>query len=1172
MKLKLPIILSIFTTFCSFDLIAQAPPVLDWQKCIGGNGLDLPNKIIHSNDGGFIIAGSTTSSNGDVTSNRGGWDIWVIKTNSSGVIQWQKTFGGSAYDVASGIVQLANNDIVVAGSTSSNNGTFSGNHGRTDFCLLRLSQTGNLIWQRTYGGSADDFCYSLDLTSDGGFVLAGSSLSTNGNVTGNHGGTDFWIVKTDSLGILSWQKSFGGSRAEDCRSIKATSDGGYIASGYTNSIDGQATGSHGGSDFWVVKLDVYGILQWEKCLGGTLNDFSTTALPTVSGNYMIAGYSNSTDGDITSNRGSSDYWVVVLDSSNGNLISQYSYGGSNSDIAYDLVATADGGYILAGGSLSYDYDVTGNHGGEDFWITKTDAAGNIVWEKSYGGRNSDRPASIIQNGDGGFSVVGYTYSNSNDVSGFHGGIDIWFLKLSCLTPFSDFLLPSQICIHSVVNITNESVHAAISDWRVDDLPFSSATDVSYQFNSTGTHKISLISSTCYQADTLEQYVQVYDYPVPSISSTDSYICQGNSATLSTITADNYLWNDGETTPSISVLAGGSYSVTVTTNGCSALASYSINQYSNPQLDLGNDTAICAGASLTLQVPTGYQDYFWQDGSTGTSMNVTGSGYYSVIVSNGFCSSSDAVQVSTISNPVPVISSGSAYLCSGNSTTLSVNTADEYLWSTGETSSSIAIQSGGVYSVTVKTDGCSGSTSLPINLYANPIIDLGHDTAICSGTYILLHAQPGYQDYLWQDGSTDSIITVSGNGLFSITVSNGFCNSSDAVLVTSIANPIPSISSSSSYICEGSSVLLFTDPADNYLWNTGETTSSISIQSGGVYSVSVTTNGCSGSSSFMIDQHSTPAIELGNDTSICIGSAISLHAPPGGNLNYLWQDGSVDSVYSITTSGTYSVTISNGFCSSSDSVNIQFTNCQVPFANFTANQTTACFKTCVDFTDLSQYATSWNWFFPGAATTTSTLRNPTGICYNSPGTYSVYLIIDGTNGSQTAMMKVSYITVYPQPGAPVISANGTFLTSSHADSYQWIFNSANINGATLQTLNAFQEGYYSVRITDSNGCSAVSDSIYVGVTGVEKQPFKNEIFVYPNPSKGTFYLFFVSSNSEKTEVEVTDLSGKILLQSNINSVDKLSIQTINLEDFSNGVYLLHLKTDSKTINKKLVLER
>ncbi len=1174
MKFKLTLLVFFLTALFNLNGVAQAPPVLDWQECLGGSGLDLPNKIIHSNDSGYIIAGSTTSNNGNITVNYGVRDIWVIKTNANGAIQWQKSFGGSASDVTSGLFQLSNNDIVIAGSTSSSNGTFTGNHGRSDYCLIRLDQSGNLIWQKTFGGSSDDFCYSMDLTSDGGFILGGSSSSNNGNVSGNHGSIDFWIVKTDSLGNLEWQQSLGGSGAEDCRSIKATSDGGFLASGYSNSVNGQVSGNHGGSDYWVVKLDNIGNIQWEKSLGGSSNDLSTTALQDISGHFVVAGYSNSNDGDISDPHGSSDYWLAILDSTDGSLLSQHSYGGSNSDIAYDLIVTADSGYMLVGGSYSVDLNVTGNHGGEDFWLTKTDAAGNIAWARSYGGQANDRPSSIIQNADGGFSVVGYTYSDRFDVSGNHGAADIWFLKLSCLTPVSNFILPvNQVCVHSTLSFTNTSVHSAQSEWNIDDVPFSSNTNTNFQFNRSGTHKISLISSTCYETDTVEKFIHVYDYPVPSISSSSSYLCQGNSATLSTINSDSYVWSNGETTSSIDVSAGGAYSVTVTINGCSASTSYSINEYSYPVPDLGNDTAICVGSSITLRAHPGYQNYVWQDGSTNSTFNVTGNGSYSVSVSNGYCSSSDTILVSAISNPVPSISSASSYFCAGNTATLSVNTADQYRWSNGETTSSINIHSGGIYSVTVTTDGCSASATFPISQYSNPVIDLGNDTSICSGSSILLRAQPGYQDYLWQDGSTDSIMTVNANGLYSVTVSNGYCSSSDAVIVTVINNPSPSIASSNPYICDGSSSTLSALAADAYLWNTGETTSSISVLNGGTYSVNVTTNGCSGSTSFSINQFSTPSLDLGNDTTACSGPAIILHAP-SGNQSYVWQDGSTDSTYSVIASGSYSVTVNNGFCSSTDSINILLNNCPVLAANFSANQTYVCFNTCIDFTDLSQNATSWNWFFPGAITTTSNQQNPTGICYSTPGTYSVYLVVDGSNGPQNAMMKVSYITINPLPDIPVITPNGTFLTSSHANSYQWLLNSTEIPGATIQTFDAIQSGYYSVRVTNSSGCSAISDSVYIAatITGIEKQPFKNEIFVYPNPSKGLFYLFFVNNITEKTEVEITDLEGKVLLQSLIESADKLSIQTINLADFSNGVYLLHLKTDAKNINKKIVIQR
>ena len=199
--------------------------------------------------------------------------------------------------------------------------------------------------------------------------MAGRSKSSDGNVTGNHGVYDYWVVKLDATGNIQWQKSLGGSNNDIAQSIHTTSDGGYVVAGYSQSIDGNSFGNHGSYDCWVVKLDAAGNIQWQKSLGGLSDDVAQSINTTSDRGYIIAGYSSSNDGEVTGNHGAQDYWVVKIDAI-GNLQWQKSLGGSSSDVAYAILNTSDSGYILAGYSSSNDGNVTGNHGGVDCWVVK----------------------------------------------------------------------------------------------------------------------------------------------------------------------------------------------------------------------------------------------------------------------------------------------------------------------------------------------------------------------------------------------------------------------------------------------------------------------------------------------------------------------------------------------------------------------------------------------------------------------------------------------------------------------------------------------------------------------------------------------------------------------------------------------------------------------------------
>jgi hypothetical protein len=284
-------------------------------------------------------------------------------------LQWQKTLGGTNLDVAYSIQPTPDGGYIMAGETVSTNGNVIGNHGSNDVWVVKLSSTGNLQWQKTLGGTNADVAYSIQPTPDGGYIFAGFTGSTNGDVTGNHGGQDSWVVKLSSTGSLQWQKCLGGINYDRAQSIQPTPDGGYIVVGYTGSTNGDVTGNHGGSDTWVVKLSSTGSIQWQKALGGTGDDFAFSSQPTPDGGYIVAGVTQSNNGDVTGSHGSKDAWVVKL-SSTGSLQWQKCLGGTGYDEAQSIQPTPDGGYIVAVYTTSTDGDIIGNHGYYDAWVVK----------------------------------------------------------------------------------------------------------------------------------------------------------------------------------------------------------------------------------------------------------------------------------------------------------------------------------------------------------------------------------------------------------------------------------------------------------------------------------------------------------------------------------------------------------------------------------------------------------------------------------------------------------------------------------------------------------------------------------------------------------------------------------------------------------------------------------
>ncbi len=425
--------------------ISYSQSVVKWQKCLGGSNVDRATSIQQTFGGGYIVAGYTLSNDGNVSGNHGGSDCWIVKFNKNGTIQWQKCFGGSGNDVANSIQQTSDSGYIVAGYTSSNDGDVSGNHGSNDFWIVKLNKNGTIQWQKCLGGSNSEGANSIQQTSDGGYIVAGNSNSIDGDVTVNLGSSDYWIVKMDSTGNIQWQKSRGGSDDDYALSIQQTSDGGYIVAGHSWSNNGNVSGNHFKNDYWIIKLSPAGTMQWQKCLGGRKQDVAYSIQQTPDGGYIVAGSTCSNGWDVKYNhslqQGYADCWIVKLDSA-GNIQWQKPLGGYFYDEGRSIQLTSDGGYIVAGYTRSIGADVSGNHGSSDYWIVKLDTAGIIQWQKSFGGSDFDYAESIQQTADGGYIVAGSTKSNNGNVSGNHGGYDYWIVKLfadgACPAPSSGF--------------------------------------------------------------------------------------------------------------------------------------------------------------------------------------------------------------------------------------------------------------------------------------------------------------------------------------------------------------------------------------------------------------------------------------------------------------------------------------------------------------------------------------------------------------------------------------------------------------------------------------------------------------------------------------------------------------------------------------------------------------
>ncbi len=421
---------SMITTTVGSGEHNTSPIGINWLNCFGGSDYDGVHSLIPTSDGGYLFSGYTMSTDGDVTGNHGIYDYWVVKLNSTGSIEWQKCLGGSDSDGGVGVNQTADGGYLVCGYPYSNDGDVIGNHGYDDSWTVKLSGNGSVEWKTCLGGTAHDWGWEEIQTSDGGYLVGGGTGSYDGNVTGMHGVYDAWIQKLSTNGTLQWQKCLGGTKDDGANTVLQTSDGGYLAGGYVLSDDGDVTSNHGYYDAWIVKLNTTGSIDWQKTYGGSGEEDARTVIHTDDGGFLFAGYTNSTNGDVVGNHGDYDTWIVKINAT-GTIDWQKTYGGSGDDEAESVIRTSDGEYLVSGYTNSNDGDVTGNHGGYDAWIIKIDANGNLKWQKTVGGtEDDDARSTAVQVDNSTYLISGSTYSNDGDVTGNHGSFDIWIASLS----------------------------------------------------------------------------------------------------------------------------------------------------------------------------------------------------------------------------------------------------------------------------------------------------------------------------------------------------------------------------------------------------------------------------------------------------------------------------------------------------------------------------------------------------------------------------------------------------------------------------------------------------------------------------------------------------------------------------------------------------------------------
>ena len=291
---------------------------VSWVQSFGYSGSDVPYSIIQTNDQGYLLSGvldvSASNGQGDRLTNiqgrHAGGDYWIIKLSSSGVKEWSNYYGGTFTDTAYSAIQTNDNGYIIVGSSDSTDVNISNNKGNYDFWIIKISELGTLIWEKSFGGDQVDEARSISQMADGNYLVIGDTRSSNIDVSQNNGATDVWIIKISPEGSLIWEKTLGGSSFDVGRSISKTQDDGFLIAGNSRSSDGVLDINNGQNDALVMKINNSGYLEWQKTIGGTEVDFFNGVEELIDGSIVAVGDSSSSNGDIIENKGFTDLLIL----------------------------------------------------------------------------------------------------------------------------------------------------------------------------------------------------------------------------------------------------------------------------------------------------------------------------------------------------------------------------------------------------------------------------------------------------------------------------------------------------------------------------------------------------------------------------------------------------------------------------------------------------------------------------------------------------------------------------------------------------------------------------------------------------------------------------------------------------------------------------------------------
>ncbi len=871
-----------------------ATGTVEWTKYYGGWGDDEGHDIKKMSNGDFILSGTTNSSG------EGDKDIFVLRVDSDGNLLWSKTYGEWSWEQPRGkAIEASNGDIIVIATTQSIGA------GGKDALFLRISSTGSLLINKTYGNQDNDWEHDYVQMNNGDIVVSGRFNHSNDGSFGT-------LLKVDEYGNLIWAKTYNTSGFCKFIRLRKTENDNLIAAGRIDSYGA------GGTDVFVAKIDGNGNLLWGKTYGGSGYEQTNGIdfLPDQS--ILVSCHTNSFG------FGALDVMLLKIDMG-GSLIWGKVYGGPEDDYiygGYGLLIDNNTSCLIAGVTKSFGM------GNSDMYLIKTDIEGNSGCNEQDFTPVVTTPPNMENTIQVSMSSGMIEGSPSTTVT----NVEMPITVLCPLNPPVANLEASDtlICVDDCISFIDLSLNNPTSwNWYFEGGTPATSSNQNPQicYHTPGQFNVKLVTSNQYGADSivLANYITVMPKPDVNIGN-DTLICEGTVLTLNAGPGfDSYIWNTGSSDSTIIISMPGLYWVQVTNEfGCIATDSINIELLPSPEINLGNDTLICVGDSLSLSAGPGFESYLWSTGSTDSTIVIDTTGIFWVEVTNEFgCSSIDSITIGIYPDAANINLGNDTTFCYGQEFVIIAGSGYTfYEWQDGSNDSIFIADTAGIYYVHVMNPCGEGWDTIQLSLYPITEISLGNDTSAClSDGFILLDPGMGFQSYLWQDGSQNQVYYANQTGEYWVEVIDSYgCPVYDTISLNFI-DPDPELGADTA-ICNGEEITFSASSGFvNYLWNDGTTSLSITTSNEGTYWCEVTDSlGCTGMDSVLLSLIYPPDISLGNDTSVCTGDSLTLFISPyDSNYVYLWFDGSSDSVKIIGEEGYYWVQASNSCGSDFDSV-------------------------------------------------------------------------------------------------------------------------------------------------------------------------------------------------------------------------------------------------------------